>query len=211
MHSRRRTLACLAVLALTLGVAGGSGPAPLGSLRSAEAGPDIARWSEWSPVTFERARRERRILVVKVSAAWCHWCHVMERETFADPRVARRIEARFLAVKVDADARPDLAERYAEYRWPATIFLTPEAAPSRRCGLSRLRRLLAVLDQVEAAAQGRTLIDTTPPSAVGRRGPRTSSRCARGSRRSSRARGTPRRRAGASARSTRSRPRCCMR
>lgn len=173
MHSRRRTLVWLAVLALTLGVAGGSGPVPLGSLRSAEAGPDAARWNGWAPATFERARRERRILVVKVSAAWCHWCHVMERETFADPRVARRIEARFLAVKVDADARPDLAERYAEYRWPATIFLTPEARTITALrGYRGPDDFLAVLDEVEAAAaQGRTLIDTTPPSAVGAAGP----------------------------------------
>lgn len=173
MHPRHRALVLPSVLAMVLCVADGSLPGASGCVRRAAAGPEAARWSDWSPATFARARRENRILVVKVSAAWCHWCHVMERETFADPRVARRIEARFLAVKVDADARPDLAERYAEYRWPATVFLTPDARTITALrGYRGPDDFLAVLDAVEAAAaQGRTLIDTTPPSATGVAGP----------------------------------------
>jgi len=171
---RRGPFAPLALaLALALGLAGSAAPGPCVGPHAAEAGPEGARWSEWSPATFERARRERRILVVKVSAAWCHWCHVMERETFADPRVARRIAERFVAVKVDADERPDLAERYAEYRWPATIFLTPDARTITALrGYRGPDDFLGILSEVEAAAaQGRTLIDTTPPSAAGAAGP----------------------------------------
>ncbi len=177
MQPHRRSPLLLAALALALvlvpGVADGPLPGASGCVRRAVAGPEAARWNEWSPATFARARREGRILVVKVSAAWCHWCHVMERETFADPRVARRIEERFLAVKVDADARPDLAERYAEYRWPATVFLTPDARTITALrGYRSPDDFLAVLDEVEAAAaRGLTLIDTTPPSAAGVAGP----------------------------------------
>ena len=70
---------------------------------------------------FDEARNGRRIVLLEVSAAWCHWCHVMERTTYADARVRERLARRFLPVKVDADARPDLAERYAEYHWPAGV------------------------------------------------------------------------------------------
>jgi hypothetical protein len=146
----------VACLALALG-------SLVGAPRPARA--DVTSWSEWSAETFARARREGRILVVEVSAAWCHWCHVMEHETYADPRVVRRLASRFLPVKVDADARPDLAERYAEYHWPATVFLTPDAATITAIrGYRGPDDFLKLLDDVEAAArEGRTLSATDSP------------------------------------------------
>ena len=113
--SRRR----LALLLLTLVVAL---PA------SAEAKPD-APFVEWNEVAFQRARQERRVLLLMVSTSWCHWCHVMKRETYADPAVRVLLRRSFLPIYVDADARPDLAERFRNYRWPATAFLTPTAQP----------------------------------------------------------------------------------
>jgi uncharacterized protein YyaL (SSP411 family) len=83
----------------------------------------------WEPATFERARGEGRILAVTVTTTWCHWCHVMIDDTWNEPRVRARIAARYLPVRVDGDARPDLAERFRNYRWPATAFLTPEGEP----------------------------------------------------------------------------------
>ena len=123
-------------------------------------------WSEWSPATFARAKRENRILVVEVSAAWCHWCHVMEKETYSDSRVMERLSERFLPVKVDADARPDLAERYAEYHWPATVFLTPDAKTVTALrGYRGPDDFLRILAEVDAAvSSGRTLVDTDPPT-----------------------------------------------
>lgn len=127
---------------------------------------EATSWSEWSPASFERARREGRVIVLEVSASWCHWCHVMEEETWADPRVAARLRDRYLPIKVDADARPDLAERYAEYHWPATVFLTPDARTITALrGYRGPEEFLRVLDEVEAAArEGRALVDTAPPS-----------------------------------------------
>lgn len=149
----------VAVLALVAGLL-------VGAPRAARA--EGAAWSAWSAETFARAKRERRILVVEVSAAWCHWCHVMERETYADPRVAGRLAARFLPVRVDADARPDLAERYAEYHWPATVFLTPDALEVTALrGYRAPDDFLRILDDVEAAVRdGRRLAPSVPP--VGR-------------------------------------------
>ncbi len=86
-------------------------------------------WHDWSPASFQRAHSERRILLVNVAARWCHWCHVMDETTYADPEVAALLQAHFVTIRVDADARPDLAERYAAWGWPATAILTSEAQP----------------------------------------------------------------------------------
>ncbi|MDJ0974801.1 MAG: DUF255 domain-containing protein [Planctomycetota bacterium] len=99
----------------------------------AEAEPDRHAppgvFRAWTPETFARAKRERRIVVLMVSTTWCHWCHVMKRETYGDPAVRAALARHFQPVLVDADERPDLAERFRNYRWPTTAFLTPDAEP----------------------------------------------------------------------------------
>lgn len=91
--------------------------------------PTAVQWQPWEATTFAQAKREGRILLVNVAAAWCHWCHVMDERTFSDPRVAKVLADSFVCIRVDADARPDLAERYAEWGWPANAILTPDAKP----------------------------------------------------------------------------------
>lgn len=86
-------------------------------------------WHEWTPASFAAAQKERRILLVNVAASWCHWCHVMDHETYADPEVAALLRDHFMPIRVDSDARPDLAERYADWGWPATAVLTSDARP----------------------------------------------------------------------------------
>jgi uncharacterized protein YyaL (SSP411 family) len=86
-------------------------------------------WREWGPEAFAEARESRKLLLVSVQAGWCHWCHVMNAETFADADVLALLDERYVVIRVEADARPDLAERYAEYGWPATALLTPDAEP----------------------------------------------------------------------------------
>jgi uncharacterized protein YyaL (SSP411 family) len=87
--------------------------------KDAEAAP-IA-WVSWSDDAFARAERENRFVLLYLEAVWCHWCHVMDHETYGDERVQKLIESRFVAVRVDSDARPDLALRYKRYGWPATV------------------------------------------------------------------------------------------
>ena len=60
-------------------------------------------------------------MLLDLGAGWCHWCHVMDEITYADPKVIELIGQKYLAVKVDQDSRPDLANRYEDYGWPATI------------------------------------------------------------------------------------------
>jgi uncharacterized protein YyaL (SSP411 family) len=101
--------------------------------RAPEAAPSTARghvdWSPWQRATFLRARAENRIILVNVVATWCHWCHVMEETTYTDPEVAELLATHFVTIRVDSDARPDVAERYREWGWPATGFLSPDARP----------------------------------------------------------------------------------
>lgn len=83
-------------------------------------------WSEWGPAAFERARREDKPILLRISAVWCHWCHVMDETTDAVPEVARRINEWFVPVRVDNDERPDVNARYNLGGWPTTAFLTPD-------------------------------------------------------------------------------------
>lgn len=85
-------------------------------------------WHPWSEAVFERARQEKRFVLLDLEAVWCHWCHVMDRETYADPAVQRLLERHYIAVKVDQDARPDLSRRYEDYGWPATIVFAPDGS-----------------------------------------------------------------------------------
>ncbi|MFN2383804.1 MAG: DUF255 domain-containing protein, partial [Gemmatimonadota bacterium] len=83
------------------------------------------QWLEWGPAAFARARAENRPILLRISAVWCHWCHVMDETTDAVPDVARRINDWFVPVRVDNDERPDINDRYNLGGWPTTAFLTP--------------------------------------------------------------------------------------
>jgi uncharacterized protein len=79
------------------------------------------RWQPWSEQIFEQAKRENKLVLLDLEAVWCHWCHVMDDKTYRDPEVVRLIAARYIPVKVDQDANPDLSNRYEDYGWPATV------------------------------------------------------------------------------------------
>jgi uncharacterized protein YyaL (SSP411 family) len=83
-------------------------------------------WGEWSTGVFARAKAENRFVLLDLGAVWCHWCHVMEETTYRDPAVVRLIRSRYLPVRVDQDANPDLSNRYEDYGWPATIVFAPD-------------------------------------------------------------------------------------
>jgi len=83
--------------------------------------PGAIAWTDWSDTAFERARVDGRLVLLDLGAVWCHWCHVMEETTYKDPEVVSLIQTRFVAVRVDQDARPDLSNRYEDYGWPATV------------------------------------------------------------------------------------------
>jgi hypothetical protein len=89
------------------------------------AAGDGIRWQGWTETLFTQAQQENRLVLLDLEAVWCHWCHVMDKMTYQDPRVVAIIERGYLPVKVDQDSRPDLANRYEDYGWPATILFSP--------------------------------------------------------------------------------------
>ncbi len=104
-------------------------------LRSAMQQP--VDWMEWGEQAFDRASAEDKPILLDIGAVWCHWCHVMDRESYEDEATARIINENFVAVKVDRDERPDVDARYqaavsaisGQGGWPLTAFLTPDGKP----------------------------------------------------------------------------------
>jgi uncharacterized protein len=104
-------------------------------LRSAAHQP--IDWHEWGPEAFARAREENKPILLDIGAVWCHWCHVIDRESYENPEIAAMINKSYVAVKVDRDERPDVDARYqsaisaisGQGGWPLTAFLTPDGKP----------------------------------------------------------------------------------
>ena len=88
--------------------------------------PTAVRWLPWSAVAFERARVEDKVILLSLHAAWSHACHDMDAACYVDHSIAEEINNRFVPVRVDADRRPDIAERYDLGGLPTTAFLDGE-------------------------------------------------------------------------------------
>src|ERR1700690_970759 len=93
---------------------------------TAAARAESIAWTSWSDEAFARAKREHKYVILDLEAVWCHWCHVMDATTYRDPRVISLLGAHYIAVRVDQDSRPDLANRYEDYGWPATVIYAPD-------------------------------------------------------------------------------------
>src|ERR671920_26046 len=121
-------------------------------------------WYAWGEEALARAREEERPILLSIGYAACHWCHVMERESFEDEETAALMNERFVNVKVDREERPDLDSIYmtavqqmtGHGGWPMTVFLTPDGAPfwggtyfppEPRHGMPSFRQVLLALSQ----------------------------------------------------------------
>jgi uncharacterized protein len=141
-------------------------------LRSAMHQP--IHWHEWGAEAFETAKRENKPVLLDIGAVWCHWCHVMDRESYEDAEIAAIINQHFVAIKVDRDERPDVDSRYqtavqaisGQGGWPLTAFLTPEGKPyyagtyfppSDYQGRPSFRRVLLTLAQAFHERNGEVL------------------------------------------------------
>jgi len=104
-------------------------------LRSAAHQP--VDWHEWGEAAFAKARAEAKPILLDIGAVWCHWCHVIDRESYENSEIAALINQFYVAVKVDRDERPDVDSRYqaaisaisGQGGWPLTAFLTPDGKP----------------------------------------------------------------------------------
>ncbi|MGH9803959.1 MAG: thioredoxin domain-containing protein [Candidatus Acidiferrales bacterium] len=131
-------------------------------------------WYPFGPEAFERARQLDRPILLDIGAVWCHWCHVMDRESYENPEIAGLINDMFVAIKVDRDARPDIDIRYqrtvsaltGQGGWPLTAFLTPDGKvffggtyfpPESRLGRPGLKQLLPQVSDAYRTNKDRVL------------------------------------------------------
>ena len=138
-------------------------------------------WYPWGPEALERAKREDKPIFLSIGYAACHWCHVMERESFEDAATAEDLNRDFIAVKVDREERPDLDQVYmgavqamtGQGGWPMSVFLTPDGKPFYggtyyppvpAHGMPAFRQVLAGVakawreERLEVAAAGQRLV-----------------------------------------------------
>jgi uncharacterized protein YyaL (SSP411 family) len=128
-------------------------------------------WYPWGEEALKRAREEDKPVLLSVGYSACHWCHVMERESFEDDETARMMNEHFVNVKVDREERPDIDSIYMAAvqaltrhgGWPMTVFLTPEGAPfyggtyfppERRHGLPSFRDVLDAIARAYREQRG---------------------------------------------------------
>ncbi|KXL50678.1 hypothetical protein M433DRAFT_60467 [Acidomyces richmondensis BFW] len=94
-------------------------------------------WQLWTPATLQMAKDLNRLLFVSIGYSACHWCHVMEHESFENPRIAQLLNENFIPIKVDREERPDIDRQYMDYLqatsggggWPLNVFVTPDLEP----------------------------------------------------------------------------------
>ncbi len=176
-HLSAAVLAC-AVTASDISMAWGAAPTAsegdsqsaarhMGGWRLAEASSPYLRmhaenpveWYPWGEEAFKKAKAENKPLFISIGYFTCHWCHVMERESFRNPEIARLLNNGFVAIKVDREQRPDLDTAYMSFvvatrghgGWPMTVLATPDGTPffggtyfppENRDGFTGLKQLL---------------------------------------------------------------------
>jgi hypothetical protein len=143
---------------------------------------DPVEWREWGPAALAEARRQNRLLLVSVGYFACHWCHVMQRESYRDPEVARLLNANYIPVKVDRELNGALdaaLQAFSERTrgragWPLNVFVTPEGHPlfamqyAPREEFLRIATALAArwhsgADELKAAARAAARVEPAPP------------------------------------------------
>ena len=131
-------------------------------------------WYPWGEDAFRRAKELDRPILLDIGATWCHWCHVIDRESYEDPELAQVINDHFVAIKVDRDERPDIDARYQQAigaiagqgGWPLTGFLTPDGKayyggtyfpPKDAHGRPSFRRVLLAMSEYYRTNRADTL------------------------------------------------------
>jgi uncharacterized protein YyaL (SSP411 family) len=97
-------------------------------------------WYPWGEEAFAKARREKQPIFLSIGYSTCHWCHIMERESYSDPEIAKVMNANFVNIKVDREERPDIDSIYMAFvvattgngGWPMNVWLTPELRPQEQ-------------------------------------------------------------------------------
>ena len=138
-------------------------------------------WYPWGEEALARAKAEDKPIFLSIGYSACHWCHVMARESFSDPKIAEILNGNYISIKVDREERPDVDEVYIEAvrimtgsaGWPLSVFMTPELKPfyggtyfppEPRQNLAAFNRvLLAALHYYRPLVPGELSARTLPP------------------------------------------------
>ncbi|GEM_PF-1175888 len=136
-------------------------------------------WRPWSREALEEAEREGKLILLDISAKWCHWCHVMDETSYSEPANIELINRHFIPIRVDGDERPDVQDRYLHSGWPTTAILLPSGevlsaqsyVPPRALymWLSEVKRLWEerreeILTRVREAAHASPATGPSPPA-----------------------------------------------
>lgn len=119
-------------------------------------GADPVAWQEWNPATVSLARKQNKLLFVSIGYFSCHWCHVMQQESYRDPRIAEVLNRDFIPVKVDRELNTALDAEMIEFArrsrgvagWPLNVFITPEGYPLYATLYSKPDQLLGLLTKL---------------------------------------------------------------
>ncbi len=174
MPKRAAALALL-VVSLAAGCAPEAAPPPQSAAAASQGAPAAGAphagaagvaWAGFDATTFAKAKAEGRFVILDGAAEWCHFCHVMEEKTYADPRVQALLSKHFIAAKVDIDQRPDIEERYGDWGWPATIIFSPDGDElGKYRGFIPPDDFLEILSGV-ALGKAKPVTDAAPPAPV---------------------------------------------
>ena len=106
-------------------------------------------WIRSEPDAFARAKSEHKFVILYLEAVWCHWCHVMDQKTYGNPDVRKALDAHYVPLRIDQDSRPDLANRYRPWGWPATIVFSENGDEIvKRQGFIEPERMAKLLDAI---------------------------------------------------------------
>jgi uncharacterized protein YyaL (SSP411 family) len=168
MHVRNLVFLCLAVIVLTdctQGKRKGQGQNALNRLQFAsspylkEHADNPVDWYEWGNDALEKAKRENKPLLISIGYSSCHWCHVMEEESFMDTAVARIMNENFVSIKIDREERPDIDQIYLNAAqlisgnsgWPLNAFALPDGKPFYAATYFPKEQWIAILKQLKDA------------------------------------------------------------
>ena len=121
-------------------------------------GSDPVNWMEWGKPALEKAKKENKLLFISIGYFACHWCHVMQRESYADKGIAKKLNKNYISVKVDRELNPVLDKRLIEFvqvtngtaGWPLNVFITPDGYPLVGATYMPREHFSSVLDQLDS-------------------------------------------------------------
>jgi uncharacterized protein len=129
----------------------------LNAAASANATPSATQdsaaihWLRSDTDAFAQAKAGNKFVILYLEAVWCHWCHVMDEQSYGDPDIRAEIAAHYVPLRIDQDLRPDLSDRYRDYGWPATIVFAADGTEIvKRQGFIEPARFLRLLKAIEA-------------------------------------------------------------